>query len=216
LIETGNIEEAVSVLLEAIRKQSKSGTLVVILARAYHAQGNLAESKGALWRALKLDPNQANGVEWWASQALEKGGRDAYEAALNEIVAIDGAWRPQLWLGRLALEEKKIKKAMTYYKDVFCRIESVPAEVATQVSGDLGKAGQMEEMIEFFGSPFDGKLWGILTGNNVVSAFCSLGKADEAQQVVKDLEELGNPQWESHIAFMKELIDDHRNSGPSV
>ena len=74
------------------------------VAKVQERRGAKREARATLRRALELDPNQDNGLLWWASDAREAGGDSEYVAALEAIAVLPGAWRPQLWLAREKLK----------------------------------------------------------------------------------------------------------------
>ena len=134
------------------------------LAKVYSGQGEQARAERALWRALEVDPNQDNGLLWYATIHRERGGPKAELDAFRRVAALPNSWRPQLWLARHALESKDVPAALSVYNEVLNRLKPVTADALMQISGDLGNGGLRKELIGICGPLFDAREHGLAGG----------------------------------------------------
>ncbi len=104
LMKNGELTAAERTLQVGIEKAGATGTLLTNLAKVYAERGEEERADKTLWQAIQADPNQDNGLLWWATIQQERGGETAYVAALKTVAALPGSWRAQLWLARHFLE----------------------------------------------------------------------------------------------------------------
>ncbi len=140
-LQTKHIKEAGAVLTEFVQKHGETGSVVTNLAKVHSARGETTLADSTLWHALELDPNQDNGLLWFAALARERSGETGWLEALRRAAALPGSWRAKLWLARDALEKKDTESAMAFYRQVLEQVEPAPADVLMQISGDLGNNG---------------------------------------------------------------------------
>ena len=211
LMETEKLKEAEKVIKKALSDHGDTGSLLTLLARVYSKGNQKKKSDEALLQALYCDPNQANAVEWLGVKTLEESGEKSFLKAMKRISGIEGAWRPYIWLGSFELISGNKESAISYYKKAIRKANPLPADGATKISGDLGKAGCSAEVVELFTPSFDSALWGILTGSNVVGACVLEGKKDEALRIISILEKQQQPQWDEHLSYLRELVKSMGN-----
>jgi hypothetical protein len=70
-----------------------------------------------------------------------------------------------------------------------------------QISGDLGKAGHLRELVDLVTPRFDAPVHGLWVGNNLIKANLDLGRLDEARRIVEQLYALQRPDWRQHLEF---------------
>ncbi len=92
LMKNNQLGQAEQVLSDYL-KECDSGVVATNLAKVLEEQGRRHESRAALRRALSIDPNQDNGLEWFAAIAREEGGDEAFLAAMRDIARQPGSWR---------------------------------------------------------------------------------------------------------------------------
>ncbi len=153
-----------------VERLANDGFLAETIAPAeqvYEEQGRKHQSRTTLRRALAIDTNQDNGLEWFAAIAREEGGEEAYLAAMRDIAKEPGSWRTQLWIARDFLEHDQVQSAIAIYQQVLSSAE-VAEDGIMMISGNLENNGYSEEIIELFLSLFDVHKHGIQAGLNLV------------------------------------------------
>ena len=149
LNEEGNHIEAEKVLRGYIAKHGENGSVLTNLAKVYAKRSHHREAEEILWHALKIDPNQDNGLGWYTAIHKDRGGEVAWLKALHRIAALPGSWRAQLWLARSALQSKDLESALAYYHQALSHVKPpVPTDLLGQMSGDLGNAAHLPELLQ--------------------------------------------------------------------
>lgn len=207
LMKNGNLDEAENVLNSYTEKFGEDGVVVTNIAKVQAERGQHAIAEKTLWHALELDPNQDNAVEWWSAIHHERSGHEGYVSSLKKIAELKGSWRAQLWLARVALEKQDFEKARQYHNVVLSTLQTLPPEIMMQISGDLGNAGRISDIVELFGQRFDPEQHGLMAGNNLIKAYLELKDPTSARQVVTKLYELNRPDWKEHLKFWEDQID---------
>ena len=141
LLQLKRFQEAERVLSDALRQHGEDGSLLTNLAKSYSGRGEQALAERTLWRALEVDPNQDNGLLWYAAIHRERGGESAEMEAFRRVAALPNSWRAQLWLARGELERKNLAGALNRYREAIRQANPLPADALMQISGDLGNAG---------------------------------------------------------------------------
>lgn len=202
LLQLKQFDEAERIIVETIRIHGEEGMLLTNLAKAYSGKGDAALAEQTLWHALELDPNQDNGFAWYHAIHRERGGDEAGLAAMQKVAALPGSWRPQLWLAREALKARNQDAAMTYYGEALSHVQKpVPGDVLMQISGDLGRAGYLPEILQLIEPRFDPAIHGLQVGNNLIKAYSDLGQLDAARRVVNQLYAQKRPDWKEQLSF---------------
>jgi hypothetical protein len=122
--------------------------------------------------------------------AKETGGEAAYTAALEEIAAKPGAWRPQLWLARDKLKRGDRAGALSLYDHVLSCADEIP-DVLMMVTGDLGNAAALEDLVRLGSPRYQPEVHGPQAGMNLIQALKQLGRLDEARALVRRLQAMG-------------------------
>ncbi len=172
------------------------------LAKVYDEQGRQHESRTTLRRALSIDPNQDNGLEWFAAIAREEGGDEAFLAAMRDIAKEPGSWRAQLWIARDFLEHDDVQSAIPIYKQVLSSAD-VAEDGIMMISGDLGNNGYIEEIIDLFLPLFDVHAHGIQAGLNLVQACIESHRKHDGLRICDELLSLNRYD-------LKQIIDERR------
>jgi len=198
-METGDLDGADATLQRSIAKHGSTGVVLTNQAKVLDRRGDKAQSRATLRRALELDPNQDNGLMWWISIAREERGEAAYTAALREIAAMPGAWRPQLWLARRMLTSGDREGALALYDHVLAHAAE-DHEVLTQVTGDLGNAGALEDLVRLGAPLYKPEVHGPHAGMNIVQGLRQLGRLDDARALVRRLQAMPWPPLAAALA----------------
>lgn len=201
LLEEGRLDLAETVFKNFIAQYGETGAILTNLAKVHSNRGDHAKAEATLWHALELDPNQANGGGWYAAIHRERGGEEAEGAALRQLAQIPGSWRPQLWLARAALQGRDLTGALALYHQALSKVRPVPADALMQISGDLGNAGHLTELLALTAPHFDPSAHGLQVGNNLVKAYLDLGQIDAARAILDQLYALNRPDWKPHLSY---------------
>lgn len=207
LLGLKRFEEAEKVLAGALRQHGEEGSLLTNLAKAISGQGDSARAERTLWRALEVDPNQDNGLLWYAVIQRERGGPSAELDAFRRVAALPASWRAQLWLARHSLETKDVPSALALYQEALQRLKPVTADALMQISGDLGNNGLLKELTEICGPQFDVKQHGAQVGNNLIKAYVELHNTPDARRILEQLYAQQRPDWRELLLFWEREID---------
>lgn len=203
-MRTGDLDAADGALQSSIKKHGPSGVVLTNLAKVLSSRGDNTQSRATLRRALDLDPNQDNGLLWWAALARDEGGEAGYVGALQEISSIPGAWRPQLWLAREKLKNGDRAGALSLYDHALSRADQAP-DVLTMVTGDLGNAGALEELVRLGVPRYKPEVHGPPAAVNIVRALNQLGRIEEARTLLRRLQGMG---WAPLAASLAKLDEE--------
>lgn len=207
LMKNGKLDEAEEELNAYNDKFGEDGVIVTNIAKVQAERGMHEVAEKTLWRALELDPNQDNALQWWAAIHRERSGDVGYISALKEVAELKGSWRAQIWLARAALEQQDFEQARQYHNSVLSTLDVLPAEVIGQISGDLGNAGRIKDIIELLGNRFDPGQHGLMAGNNLIKAYIESSDPKSARQVLAQLYALNRPDWKEHLKYWEDQID---------
>jgi len=202
LMEEDRLSEAEQVFRDFLAKHGESGVILTNLAKVYAKRDDHTEAERILWRALEVDPNQDNGFGWYEVIQRERGGEEAGLAAMRRVAALPGSWLAQLWLARAALQSRGLPSALALYRESLARApRPLPGDVLMQVSGDLGNAGHLPEVLELVEPHFDPATHGLAVGNNLIKAHLDLGQTDDSRRIVDQLYALNRPDWKETLSF---------------
>jgi tetratricopeptide (TPR) repeat protein len=186
LMDAKDLGGAEQKLRTSCQKHGRTAVVLTNLAKVFDKQRDTAKACDTLREALMLDPNFENAVLWWAALARERGGDEAYLAALEELAQSPGAWLPLLWIAREALKSRNIAGARQLYEQVLTVAADMP-DALIMVSGDLGNAGQLELLVELVAPHYDVDRHGPLAGVNLAEALKELGHFEQATALVQQL-----------------------------
>ena len=218
LLQLKKLDEAEHVLSQYTAKHGESGVILTNLAKVYAERDDAEKSIDTLWRGLRVDPNQDNGLAWYAAIHRDKGGEAAAQEAFRRVAAIPKSWRAQLWLAREALQRHDLIAAMKLYKDSLANAgEPAPADLLMQVSGDLGNNGYLAEILQLVAPRFNASIHEIQVGNNLMKAYVDLGRLDEAKRLLESLYAQNRPDWKQALNFWDtEIAKKHVSASPET
>ncbi len=201
-MEADRLDDAQRVLEDFVATHGEDAVVLTNLAKVYSRCGDQARAESTLWHALEVDPNQDNGLGWHAAIHRERGGEAAELEAFRRVAALPGSWRAQIWLARDALRRQDLSAAQTLYAQALSRAGSpAPADMLMQISGDLGNAGHLAEIIRLVEPCFDPAVHGVQVGNNLIKAHCDLGQIEAARRVLNQLYAQKRPDWQQTLSF---------------
>ncbi|MCU1449507.1 MAG: hypothetical protein JWP02_1677, partial [Acidimicrobiales bacterium] len=149
--------------------------------------------------------------------AREGGGVEAYLAALTEIAAVPGSWRPQLWLARHRLDEGDLAGALELYRGVLERA-SDQSDTLLMISGDLGNAGHVEEVFELVLPRYVPERHALSVGFNLLNACVQAGRRAEGEALLHRIGLLNAPHARDQVAAFGRSLDELKAAelGPAV
>lgn len=201
-METGRLDDAERVFEDHMRAHGEDGVLLTNLAKVHSRRGDEQHAEATLWHALELDPNQDNGLAWYAAINRERGGGQAAEEAFRRVAGLPGSWRARLWLAREALGRGDVASAEALYDEAFALAgRPVPADMLMQVSGDLGNAGRLGDVVRLCEPHFDPAMHGLMVGNNLIKAHFDLEEYADARRVLAGLFAQQRPDWQEQLGF---------------
>ena len=201
-MQVNRLDDAQRVLEGFIAAHGEDGVVLTNLAKVHSCRGDQARAESILWRALEVDPNQDNGLGWYAAIQRERGGVAAELEAFRRVAALPRSWRAQLWSARDALEHKDLAAAESLYVQALARAPSpAPADLLMQMSGDLGNHGHVAEIVRLVEPRFDPVVHGLQVGNNLIKAHCDLGQVEAGRRVLSQLYALKRHDWQQTLHF---------------
>lgn len=201
-LQTGQLDRAQAVLEDFLERHGEVGVVLTNLAKVHSQRGDDAKAEAILWHALEVDPNQDNGLDWYAAIHQERGGEAAALDAYRRVAALPGSWRARLALAGAALESGDLPAACNEYREVLARAgEPVPADALMQMSGELGQHGHLVELLELTRPHFDPEVHGLQLGNNLIKAHLNVGQTVEARAIVDVLYAQQRPDWRETLDY---------------
>ncbi len=207
LMKNKDLDQAEKILKETMGSIGESGVLLTNLAKVYAERNDHQLAEEILWNALEVDPNQDNGLDWYAAIHNERGGKSSYIDALTRASKLSGAWRPQLWLARESLDKGEKDVAISFYEEVFRLSKNLDSQVLQQISGDLGLKGHIEEIITVVEPHFNIEQHGFSVGNNLIKAFIELKRYQDAKSLVEALFAQKRPDWKEGLSYWESELD---------
>lgn len=206
LMKNKKHKEAETVLKDYLDNNKATGIILTNLAKIQWDEGRQDEAKDMLWRGLRLDPNQDNGLNWWLALQYEDKGRDGYYEALEKAAKIKNSWRPQLLLAGIALADNDLEKAGKYYDGVLSKAP-VSKDMLMIISGDLGTNGFPEEVIRRIQPIYDPAKHDIEPGINLLQAYLETGDYVRGEKLLKQLEGLNRFDFQKHLQFYNQQFN---------
>jgi tetratricopeptide (TPR) repeat protein len=202
----GDLDAAERRIDQSLSLHGRTGASLTCLARVLAERGEREASLATLREALDHNPNHANALAWWLALAEERGGKATYTAALDEVAARPGAFRPQLHLARHRLQSGQRAEALALYEHVLAFAAHEPS-VLLEISGDLGNAGAVEELVRLVAPRYDVDRDGPYPGLNLALAFEQLGRAGDARAMVEKLQQLGFAPLAEPLAALAKALE---------
>ncbi|RKP43344.1 tetratricopeptide repeat protein [Trinickia fusca] len=208
-MKNGQLDAAEATLRTGMAKAGETGTLLTNLAKVFAERGDQIRADETLWQAVQTDPNQDNGLLWWAAIQRERRGEAAYLQALRTAAALPRSWRAKLWLARHHLEHKEIEAARALYAEVLAA-GVFDGSSLMMMSGDLGNNDQVPLILELVGPAYDEHKHDPMTGLNLLRACQQLGKADEGEALLARMYPLGFSPIKHHLDQFAQAFQEMR------
>lgn len=210
-LKQGLLDDCEAVLRAYGDRKGESGYIMFNLAKVAAARGDNQKTLATLWHALELEPNQANGVEWYEALCREHGGDTAGAEALRRIAGLPGSWRAHLGLARAELHAQRPDLALGLYRECLARAgKPAPMDLLMVISGELGKAGHLAAMFELVEPVFEPAVHGLGVGNNLIHAHIALGQLPAATKIIEQLYAQNRPDWRDILSSLDNKIAEAR------
>lgn len=198
LAQNGKLAEAEGALRECIAARGESATSMVNLARVVANRGDQAESEKLLAKAMQLDSNNENALGWSCQLEQQRGGEGAPLQFLERLSKSPTNWRAKLWLASHRMKAQRENEALELYRGAL-PAALVDSGALLAISGDLGKAGRLAEMVELCLPHFDERRQRPETGFNIATGLAQLGRKDEALALIERMRALNLPPLKATI-----------------
>jgi len=214
-LKLGRTRDAGETLHQAIAKVGETGVLLTNQAKVISAEGNHALAMSTLDRSLDLDPNQDNGLGWRVAELTETSGADAAQAYLRTLAERPDAWRPQLLLGQRAIKAGQREEGLTWFDQALNRAPH-GTDVMLGVTGELGKQGLLNDLVQRVAPLFDERRDDIRVGYNLLQAYVELGDASTGRALLERLFALGQPAYAQYLQHYAKTFDEMTVQAPKA
>lgn len=187
----------------------KNGHVLVNLAKVYFDKNQEEHGMKCLEEAVNIDPNLDPGLKWYLSLLNQKMGSAICESKIFDLTQKKISWRPQLWLARKLLEEKRLAEAVSIYRYLVRTFTPLHQDAMIHISGDLGRNGYGDQIMDICFSIYEPEFHGILPAVNIIQSCLIHLKKNKAQEILDRVKNLKLPEWEKRIFELQAQIDDH-------
>lgn len=205
-LKNKEFNKANELLLEYIANNPKTGTILTNLAKSYYGKDEKEKAMEILWEGLTINPNQNNGLPWYASICKDRDGIDGYIDALRRASEIKGSWLPQFLLARHELNEKNIESAKEFLKIALSQ-GHVTQEALLVISGELGAKGYSKELIELVEPVYDFNKNDIRVGLNLLQAYLQNKEIEKGENLLNKLMMLERPDLKNALLKISNKFD---------
>lgn len=205
-LKNKEFNKANELLLEYLANNPKTGTILTNLAKSYYGKDEKEKAMEILWEGLTINPNQNNGLPWYASICKDREGIDGYIDALRRASEIKGSWLPQFLLARHKLNEKNIESAKELLKIALSE-GHVTQEALLVISGELGAKGYSKELIELVEPVYDFNKNDIRVGLNLLQAYLQNKEIEKGENLLNKLMMLERPDLKNALLKISNKFD---------
>lgn len=205
-LKNKEFNKANELLLEYLANNPKTGTILTNLAKSYYGKDEKEKAMEILWEGLTINPNQNNGLPWYASICKDRDGIDGYIDALRKASEIKGSWLPQFLLARHELNEKNIESAKEFLKIALSQ-GHVTQETLLVISGELGAKGYSKELIELVEPVYDFNKNDIRVGLNLLQAYLQNKEIEKGENLLNKLMMLERPDLKNALLKISNKFD---------
>lgn len=205
-LKNKEFNKANELLLEYLANNPKTGTILTNLAKSYYGKDEKEKAMEILWEGLTINPNQNNGLPWYASICKDRDGIDGYIDALRRASEIKGSWLPQFLLARHELNEKNIESAKEFLKIALSQ-GHVTQEALLVISGELGAKGYSKELIELVEPVYDFNKNDIRVGLNLLQAYLQNKEIEKGENLLNKLMMLERPDLKNALLKISNKFD---------
>lgn len=199
LMQEGKSAEAEQIFRAFIDQHGPTASMMTNLAKIASERGEHAQSEEMLQQALALDANLEGCLAWHVNLQRQRGGDEAAWNALKEIGRDEKNWRARLWMAGLLLKQNHAEPALELYRQVAARSD-LPASALVQITGDLGNAGRIKELVDIILPVYKLQTHGPYAGINLLQALIASGRNQDAAAIMGQLKELNDPGLDTVLA----------------
>ncbi len=202
LRQQGHLDDAEAVAREFLTQRGEDSLILTNLAIVQQAKGNVDDAEKTFWRALELDPNFQDSFGQYWKIFDNRGGKPASDEASKRVAALPGSWRAQLWLARGAIAAGDFQEAERLHREAIANAGNPsPTDLLMQISGDLGNAGRIPQILQLVEPRFNPEVHGLTVGNNLIKAHVEQGQYEEAHKILDELFAQQRPDWNQTLGY---------------
>lgn len=187
-MQAGELNQAKAVLAECIQQYPESGTAYTNIAKILAHEGEGEKAFEALQTGLLIDPNQDTALEMYVASFLQLERKDELIERLKQLGEREGAWRPNVVLGRLFLKDADLLHAMKAFQDAI-KQSGESEEVIMIVTGELGQSGYVYQLIQIAEQYWKPDFEYPYTGFNFANALIATDQGEKAVAVLMAMHE---------------------------
>lgn len=204
-MQAQEMESAKKILHLCMERFPSSGQAYTNLAKIMAFEGSMEKAMELLEAGLVKDPNQEHGLEWYVELLTEQNRKDEITHKLKALGEREGAWLPQLILGRLALKEENLLLAMESFQTALERVEG-REDIVINVTGELGKAGYLYQLIQIAEKYFRPDFVFPYVAFNYANALIATEQPEKALEVLLSIREHVHEEYRPAVEeFIKKL-----------
>jgi len=167
-----------------------------------------------LWFSLYENPNQKDRLPELLSICDTKGGPAAAHAALETLSETAGSWLPQVYLGRMSLEQNDFPAARAWY-DAILEMQEPEDYALFMISADLGRCGFAGEMPGLIAGLYDVQKHNIYIGLNLLQAYRETNNPEKGSELLEKIRAYDNPEIHDFLDSFSEAFAGMR-AGPET
>lgn len=216
LMDLKKYKEMEGAIINYLSNHPKTGVVLSNLAKAQNFLKKEKEFLITLEEALKLDPNQENGLLWWASlySESERKGLDisddsAYLMGITEAEKRFGGWQVKQYLGSFFANKRKKEVAIHWFEKAL-QEKGWRHELLTAITGDLGQNGFIEDALKIVEPLYQPDRDNFFTGVNLLQSYLELNKIDKGQELLDKMFAIRDVGMEEKLLWYQSKFNDIR------
>ena len=203
-------DEARNLFVDYLNKYGDDAYILTYLAKTFDLKTDKESIMNFLEKATRIDPNQQDTLQFWSAIINEDKGRPALIKELFRLSQFPSTWRPQLWLAREYLIDKRKKEALNLYEHVLKIAKDQPG-VLMKISGDLGSAGHTQDVLRLILPLYNPNAEDPYIGLNILQSFLETGRIEEGKEFLHKMYDLKRPDIIKRLVFFKAEFDKRRS-----
>jgi len=200
LIKLDKFDEAESVLNAGLALVGRTTTLLTRLAMLKHERMQHQLADDLLWEAVQKYPNSETALTYWMTLRYECAGKARSLHAAQQASMIAGSWRPQLWLARHELEQKRPEKAFLIYAAILDS-SNYTDEALFMMSGYLGMHGHVVKIPELLCNRYKPEIGNPQVAMNLLRAYFELNRKADGLAILGKLAARKLESMQPHIEY---------------
>lgn len=200
-------DEARNLFIDYLNKYGNDAYMLTYLAKTFNLKTEKKTIQEFLEKAINLDPNQHDALQFWTAIINEDQGRGGFIRELTRLSQLPNTWRPQLWLAREYLIDKRKDEAMRLYDHILSIAKNEPG-VLMKISGDLGSAGFTNDVIRLILPLYNPNEEDPYIGFNLLQSFLETESIEEGKIFLEKMYELNRPDIKERLDAFKSQFDN--------